>query len=123
MGKFNFGVLIKCIIFGVVWALILSLVGLCIKNFTNYSFKDILFLEGLIVILLSGMALVSGGSMGESFKILGEMNTERPNLELKRFEDEKTKNIFKRTLSIERNSLSIIIGAFICFIISFVMPV
>lgn len=125
MRKLNYSLLIKCIVFGVICSLILVIIGLFIKNYANSNFKDILFLEGIIVVILSTMASVGGNSFGLSMGALGQMNSQyvaNVNLEAHKVEKEKTKGNIT-TLNFGLISTSMIIGGLICIIGSFIIPI
>ena len=43
----------KCAIFGIVWAILLFGIALIITNFKDYTLKDVLFIEGIVLIMVS----------------------------------------------------------------------
>ena len=92
--------------------------------FTNYNFKDVLFVEGMVVIILGIFSGISGNSTGLSLQGMGQNNAQyvsNVNLETLKMEKEKTKNNLTPNISIGLNMVSLIIGGAICIIIEFII--
>jgi hypothetical protein len=123
MGKSQISSLIKCFIWGIIWSIILVLIGLGIVHFTTYNLKDILFIEGIILVILGVSSFLGGNPTGLSLQGLGQTNAQyiaNANLEVTRMEKEKTntiKNNFKTSIS----TVSLVIGGIICIIINFII--
>lgn len=123
MGKSQISSLIKCFIWGIIWSIILVLIGLGIVRFTTYNLKDILFIEGIILVILGVSSFLGGNPTGLSLQGLGQTNAQyiaNANLEVTRMEKEKTntiKNNFKASIS----TVSLVIGGVICIIINFII--
>ncbi len=123
MGKSQISSLIKCFIWGIIWSIILVLIGLGIVRFTTYNLKDILFIEGIILVILGVSSFLGGNPTGLSLQGLGQTNAQyiaNANLEVTRMEKEKTntiKNNFKTSIS----TVSLVIGGIICIIINFII--
>lgn len=122
MGKSQISSLIKCFIWGIIWSIILVLIGLGIVRFTTYNLKDILFIEGIILVILGVSSFLGGNPTGLSLQGLGQTNAQyiaNANLEVTRMEKEKTNTIknFKASIS----TVSLVIGGVICIIINFII--
>ena len=116
--------LVKYIFFEILLSVILLLIGLAIVYFTNYNFKDVLFVEGMVVIILGIFSGISGNSTGLSLQGMGQNNAQyvsNANLETLKMEKEKTKNNLNPNISIGLNMVSLIIGGAICIIIDFII--
>lgn len=123
MGKSQISSLIKCVVWGIIWSIILVLIGLGIVHFTTYNLKDILFIEGIILVILGVSSFLGGNPTGLSLQGLGQTNAQyiaNANLEVTKMEKEKTntiKNNFKTSIS----TVSLVIGGIICIIINFII--
>lgn len=123
MGKSQISSLIKCVVWGIIWSIILVLIGLGIVHFTTYNLKDILFIEGIILVILGVSSFLGGNPTGLSLQGLGQTNAQyiaNANLEVTKMEKEKTntiKNNFKTNIS----TVSLVIGGIICIIINFII--
>lgn len=116
--------LVKYIFFEILLSVILLLIGLVIMYFTNYNFKDVLFVEGMVVIILGIFSGISGNSTGLSLQGMGQNNAQyvsNANLETLKMEKEKTKNNLNPNISIGLNMVLLIIGGAICIIIDFII--
>ena len=116
--------LVKYIFFEILLSVILLLIGLAIVYFTNYNFKDVLFVEGMVVIILGIFSGISGNSTGLSLQGMGQNNAQyvsNTNLETLKMEKEKTKNNLNTNIRIGLNMVSLIIGGAICIIIEFII--
>lgn len=100
---------IKSIIWGVVWLAVASLVGFLITKFTNYkSFKNVLFIEGLVLIFIGIFASISGDPMGVSMHYL----------EAKM---KKQKSSVKTDISFALSTFSLLIGGILAVTLTFIM--
>jgi len=99
------------------------LIGLGIVHFTSHNLKDILFIEGIILVILGVSSFLGGNPTGLSLQGLGQTNAQyiaNANLEVTKMEKEKTntiKNNFKTNIS----TVSLVIGGIICIIINFII--
>lgn len=123
MDKSQIKSLIKCVVWGIIWSIILVLIGLGIVNFTTHNLKDVLFVEGIILVILGVSSFLGGNPTGLSLQGLGQTNAQyiaNANLEVTRMEKEKTttiKNNFKTSI----NTVSLVMGGIICIIINFII--
>ncbi len=118
--KKNIGkVLIKYVIIGIVWFLIALSIDLFIVSKYNYSFKDVLFVEGLVFIGIGFCGSLGGNSNGLSLQGLGNMNAQyvsNANLETIKYEREKSNYNLKDTLKISLSTNGLILGGIFCIL-------
>ena len=91
----------KCVIFGIIWGIVLFGVALIITNFKDYELRDVLFVEGIIFVVGGVLSSIGGNPMGLSMQGLGQNNAQyiaNANLEVSKMEKDKTNNI-KTTIS------------------------
>lgn len=123
MDKYVLKTIGKCIIFGIVWAIVLFVVAILIKNNKGYNFKDVLFVEGIFLVAVGCLSIVAGNPTGLSMRGIGDENPQYSaytNLEITRMERDKTKNI-KFYASYGLSTVSFITGAILVVIISFLI--
>ena len=115
--------LIKSIIWGVIWLGVASLVGLLITKFTNYkSFENVLFIEGLIMIFIGIATSISGDPMGISLQGLGQNNAQyinNANLEISKMEKQRV--TVKRNIAFALSTFSLLIGGILSAGITFLI--
>ena len=113
----------KCVIFGVIWAIILFGVALVIANFKGYELKNILFIEGIIFVMIGILSSIGGNPMGLSMQGLGQSNAQyiaNGNLEVAKMEKDKTKSV-KTTVSIGLSTVSLVIGGVLVITLNFII--
>jgi len=124
MDKSQIKSLIKCVVWGIIWSIILVLIGLGIVNFTTHNLKDVLFIEGIILVIFGISSFLGGNPTGLSLQGLGQTNAQyiaNANLEVTRMEKEKTTTTIKNSFKTIINTVSLIIGGLICIIINFII--
>lgn len=123
MDKYQISSLIKCVVWGIIWSIILVLIGLGIVHFTTYNLKDVLFIEGIILVILGVSSFLGGNPMGLSLQGLCQADAQyiaNANLEVTRMEKEKTSTI-KKNFKASINTISLVMGGVICIIINFII--
>ncbi|WP_066869908.1 hypothetical protein [Clostridium mediterraneense] len=113
-------ILSKCILFGVLWSIILVLVGIVIVRFNDFSLKDVLFIEGVAVAISGAFSFINGNPSGISLSSIGQDNAQyvaTANLETSKIE--KQKNNMKTDFKISLSGSSLFLGGIICIIISY----
>ncbi|GAA0071173.1 hypothetical protein UT300003_26970 [Clostridium sardiniense] len=124
MDKIQVKSLIKCVIWGIVWAAILFVAAIVISKYTEHVFKDVLFIEGIIFVIIGIFSCVGGDPMGVSLQGLGQNNAQyigSANLEISKMEKDRGRNRFKTTISASISMISLIIGGILCIIINFII--
>ena len=122
MDKNQIKTLLKCIIWGLIWASVLFVIALAITKYLDYNFNDVLFIEGILLIILGVLSSVGGNPMGLSLQSLGQNNAQyvsNSNLEISKME--KSKNNLKTTISTTLSMVSFIVGGGIVILISFII--
>ncbi|MFQ7075984.1 MAG: hypothetical protein ACLSXI_07655 [Sarcina ventriculi] len=113
----------KCVIFGIIWGIVLFGVALIITNFKDYELRDVLFVEGIIFVIGGVLSSIGGNPMGLSMQGLGQNNAQyiaNANLEVSKMEKDKTNNI-KTTISAGLSTVSLIIGGLLVIAINFII--
>lgn len=124
MEKIQVKSLIKCAIWGIIWAALLFGTALIITRYTDYIFKDVLFIEGFIFVIIGSFSCIGGDPRGVSIQGLGQNNAQyigSANLEISRMEKDKGRNSLKTTISASISMMSLIIGGILCIIINFII--
>ena len=112
----------KCIILSVIISIIFILIGFIIVKYKNYNLKDVLFIEGILLVVLGFISSIGGNPMGASIQSIGQSNAQyrsNINLEISRIEKERTKDTLKNIISIGLSTVSLVISGAICVIIAF----
>ena len=113
----------KCVIFGIIWGIVVFGVALIITNFKDYELRDVLFVEGIIFVVGGVLSSIGGNPMGLSMQGLGQNNAQyiaNANLEVSKMEKDKTNNI-KTTISAGLSTVSLIIGGLWVIAINFII--
>ena len=113
----------KCVIFGIIWGIVLFGIALIITNFKDYELRDVLFVEGIIFVVGGVLSSIGGNPMGLSMQGLGQNNAQyiaNANLEVSKMEKDKTNNI-KTTISAGLSTVSLIIGGLLVIAINFII--
>ena len=113
----------KCVIFGIIWGIVLFGVALIITNFKDYELRDVLFVEGIIFVVGGVLSSIGGNPMGLSMQGLVQNNAQyiaNANLEVSKMEKDKTNNI-KTTISAGLSTVSLIIGGLLVIAINFII--
>lgn len=113
----------KCVIFGIIWGIVLFGVALIITNFKDYELRDVLFVEGIIFVVGGVLSSIGGNPMGLSMQGLEQNNAQyiaNANLEVSKMEKDKTNNI-KTTISAGLSTVSLIIGGLLVIAINFII--
>lgn len=114
-------ILVKSIIWGLVWLGLAALIGFIItKIFPDKSFENILFIEGLVLVFGGIFASISGDPMGLSMQGLGQTNAQyiaNANLEVAKMEKEKSGA--KIDIGFSLSTFSLLIGGILSVIVTF----
>lgn len=113
----------KCVVLGVIWAILLFVIAFLITTLKDYNLKDVLFIEGITFVTFGILSCIGGNPMGLSMQGLGQNNAQyiaNSNLEVTKSEKDNTKNI-KNTLSIGLNTFSLAIAGILLIIINFII--
>ncbi|MDO5779293.1 MAG: hypothetical protein Q4Q02_02100 [Clostridium sp.] len=113
----------KCILWGVIWTIILFIIANILVSLKGFLLKDVLFIEGIIFIMLGLFTCIGGNPMGLSLQSLGQNNsqyTANANLEVSRIENANKSN-FKDTISVSINTVSSMFAGIACIIINYII--
>lgn len=110
------------IVTSMICSCIIMFIGYLISLFTIFLLKDILFLEGILIIILVILISISGKPLGLSMQAFGSNNAQYvgiANLKVTEKENEILKNKDSFNINFDFNSISIIIGAIFTLIICY----
>ena len=113
----------KCVIFGIIWGIVLFGVALIITNFKDYELRDVLFVEGIIFVVGGVLSSIGGNPMGLSMQGLGQTNSQyiaNANLQITKMEKDKAK-IIKTTVAVGLSTVSLVIGGVLIIVINFII--
>ncbi|MDV4151075.1 hypothetical protein R0131_09515 [Clostridium sp. AL.422] len=117
------GILIKSIIWGLIWLGLAAIVGFIItKILPDKSFENILFIEGLVLVFGGIFASISGDPMGLSMQGLGQNNAQyitNANLEIAKMQKEKSG--VKIDIGFSLSTFALLIGGILSVIVTFIM--
>ena len=117
MNKNLVSILFKSILFGIVWASIAFVLALILVNIKKYNLKDILFIEGIVLIAISILSSIGGNPTGLSMQGINNPTlTSYANLEITKAEREK--NPMKQTVSFALSSISLILGGLLLILLN-----
>lgn len=120
----NMKQLLKCLIRGIIIATICIIIGLLITNFSKFLLYNVLFIEGMILIVIGGISIVGGISAGNSLKTLGRDNTQYNttlNYEIVKKENEIKKSGLSSNKGIPYDMISAVIAGLVCIVVVIVI--
>lgn len=112
---------IKCVFFGVIWSILIVIISVIITEFKEYIFNDVIFVQGMILIVVGLLSSMGGNPMGLSIEGIGSQSAQyitNANLEVTKYEKERL-NI-KTTITIGLSGASLVVGGLLSIIISFI---
>lgn len=118
----GFKAIAKCTLLGFLWAVIGSLLAFGIESFTSYTLRDILFVEGLVLLAMAILASVTGASIGVVLNGFGQENSQymmRSNLEAS-VREEKTIGL-KNDIKVGFSTIALALGGIFCIIMNFMV--
>lgn len=121
MSKHILKLFLKQMFWIIVQVIILLAIGIGLSEIKGYSIKDVIFVEGIIVIILALFTSMHGNPMGLSIQSIGQNNAQinsNNNIKIKEIEEKKTKNKVRSTLNFSLNTICFIISGIICIGIS-----
>lgn len=109
------------IISSIVNSLIALTVSWLLSYFFNMNIKNVLFAVGITIIIIIVCSSISGDSMGLSMQSIGnDLNTQSAsNVNLKVSSREVKDKKPEVDIKILANSLSLIVAAIVCFVVSY----
>lgn len=120
----DFKVITRCIIWGVVWAIIFIILGFIIVKFSDFNLKDVLFIEGIVLVILGASSCIGGNPLGLSIQAMAQSNAQyaaNANLEITRMEKEKNNRTSNLSLRSAFNLVSLVFAGIICIIINYLI--
>jgi len=113
---------LRFVLFGAIWALISAGIGLLISEFTDYNFRDVFFVEGMVLIIIGIFSSIGGKLTGLPLQLKSSNPQYVTNgyLQMKDIE-KKEKNSDVRKVNIRISGIALIVGGLVCMIINFVI--
>ena len=102
MSKHILKLFLKQMFWIIVQVIVLLAIGIGLSEIKGYSIKDVIFVEGIIVIILALFTSMQGNPMGLSIQSMGQNNAQinsNNNIKIKEIEEKKTKNKVRSTLN------------------------
>lgn len=124
MNKDNVKTVFDYSVLGVCWFGISIMVGIFITLFTRYNFMDILFVEGMLLIMVGVSFEVGSERTWLSLQPLGSPDAQyisNMNLEIAKIAAEEKNDIRRILLSRGLSSISLIIGGIFALAINFII--
>lgn len=120
MNKNLVSTLFKTLLFGIAWTIIGLIVAVIFVKIKQYNLKDVLFIEGIVLITISILSSIGGNPTGLSMQSFGNPSLSAfSNLEITK--REKERNPMKQTLSLGFSTVSLIFGGLILIAINFII--
>ncbi|CDG02215.1 Putative uncharacterized protein [Clostridium chauvoei JF4335] len=110
--------------FGIIWIAITATIAILMMNLTRYNFKDVMFIEGIVLVILGLFASVSGNPMGLCIQALGNSNSQyvaNANMQITKLDTEKAHRNAKTTIRMGISTVALIIGGILSMVISFII--
>ncbi|MGL4450557.1 MAG: hypothetical protein ACRCTZ_05125 [Sarcina sp.] len=118
----GFKAMAKCTLLGFLWAVIGSLLAFGIESFTSYTLKDILFVEGLVLLGMAILSSVTGPSMGVEVSGLSQDNAQyMMTANLETIKKEREISYVKNDIKMCFSTLAFALGGIFCIIMNFMI--
>lgn len=124
MKSYALKVLSKIFLLGLLMALIFLGIAILISSKKGYLLKDVLFIQGMIIIFIGILASITENPLGFSFLGLNQINTKfinNSNPEAKQMGKSKFKNPGKMTFNYTIATVSLIFSGITCVIINYII--
>lgn len=116
--------LVKCVLLGLILSSILVLIGFTITKYASFNLKDVLFFEGIIVVMFAALSSVGGIPIGLSLQGMGQNNAQyvaNATLEAARMEKESKVKTLRKEFNKSTTMASLVIAGVICIITNFII--
>ncbi len=126
MDNYKIKLFLKFVLFGVIWALISAGIGLLISEFMDYSFRDVFFVEGRLLIMIGIFSSIGGKLTGLPLQLKSSnpqyvTNAYLQMTDIEKKEKKNNSDVRKANISIGISGIALIVGGLICMIINFVI--
>lgn len=114
----------KSLLCSFVWTIIFCLIAWVITYFTKYNLKDVLFVEGIFIVILGLSVTFKSDSSGLSLMGLGQSNAQylaNANLEVTRKVNDNLKGNAASMFRHSFNGKILIIAGLLCVMINFII--
>ncbi len=122
MRNVSIKITIKLFIYGILWSIIALAIAKIFTPITNFHFKDIIFVEGLLMLLLSITSAINSKTLGMSFYILNQIHSKYiTNHNFKKQDHEIFTAFNNVNFHLFLNWISIALGGFINILLIFIL--
>lgn len=124
MNKKNSKTLSKFIIICIISLMVSFSLGQVISSFQGYSFQDVLFVEGIIILMVGIFSSIGGNPMSLSLQDFGQINPQwvaNISLETNEIDRRRIIDSCKVNINIDITTISLAIGGLISLLISFIL--
>lgn len=114
----------KSLLFSLIWTIIFCIIAWIITYFTKYNLEDVLFVEGIFIVILGLSVTVKSDSSGLSLRGLGQSNAQYLasfNLEITRKVNDNLKGNAAAMFRYSFNGIILIIAGLLCIMVSFII--
>ncbi|MFR1709981.1 MAG: hypothetical protein ACLSV2_13925 [Clostridium sp.] len=113
---------LKLIVYGILWSIITLVIARVFTPLTSFYFKDVVFVEGLLMLVMSITSVINSKAFGMSFYILNQIHSQYiSNKEFKNNEDKFLISFKNVNLQLFLSWIAIAIGGFINMLLIFVL--
>ncbi len=113
---------LKLIVYGILWSIITLVIARVFTPLTSFYFKDVVFVEGLLMLVMSITSVINSKAFGMSFYILNQIHSQYiSNTEFKNNEDKFLISFKNVNLQLFLSWIAIAIGGFINMLLIFVL--
>lgn len=106
------------------WILISFVLAGILVSLKNLVFKDVIFIEGIFIIIIGLTSTIGGDALGLSLQELGNVNAQymaNANLEVSKMEKEKNNYQIKTTIKIFLSTTVLVISGLILILINIIL--
>lgn len=123
MNTFKLKSITKTLSYGLMWLGISLFVALIIKNTLNFSMSDVLFLEGLGLLIITGLSSVSGDPIGlglQSYQLKHPFDIEEKNYDINPNEKGNLNIVLKKSVLFSTTAAPLFIGGILTILTNYV---
>ena len=113
---------LKLVIYGMLWSIIALVIARIFTPLTSFYFNDIVFVEGLLMLVMSFTSAINSKTLGMSFYILNQVDSQYATNKCFKNTEDKLFNTFNNVnLHLFLNWISIATGGFINILLIFIL--
>ncbi|MEG1001799.1 hypothetical protein [Clostridium sp.] len=122
MNKSNLITLSKCILIGILFSMLAAFAAVIINNIKNYALVDVVFFEGIVLLVIGVLSCIGGSNRGLFFRENYTSNVQFTTTDLEgNTKYERDNKLIKNILPLSVIKLSLIISGIILIISTFII--